>query len=139
MPRLITAFIAITILVIVAHGRILYVPTEYPTIQAGINSAVDGDTVLVADGTYIGTGNKNLTFGGKAIAVRSENGPESCIIDCQNSGRGVYFNSDEDTCSVFSGFTITHGYYWAGAGIYCVYSSPTISDCYLVENTATPD
>jgi len=32
------------------------------------------DTVLVADGTYIGEGNKNLDFGGKAITVTSENG-----------------------------------------------------------------
>lgn len=64
-------------------------------IQDGIDAAVDRDTVLIADGTYTGLGNKNLSFDGKAIAVQSENGPENCIIDCEGSGRGFRFDSGE--------------------------------------------
>ena len=37
---------------------------DYLTIQEGINAANDGDTVLVADGIYTGTNNKNLTWDG---------------------------------------------------------------------------
>jgi hypothetical protein len=41
------------------------VPADQPTIQSGINAAQNGDTVLVAPGTY----NENLDFKGKSITV----------------------------------------------------------------------
>ncbi len=122
-----------------ANAATLYVPSQYPTIQAGINSAVNGDTVLIADGTYTGSGNINLDFGGRAIVVMSENGPENCIIDCQRSGRGFYFHSGETASSIVKGLTIINGYvdsqpipYYKGGGIYCGDSSPTISRCHIL-------
>jgi hypothetical protein len=63
------------------------------TIQWGINACLNGGTVTCADGTYTGTGNKNLSWIGKHITVRSENGATNCIIDCQGSGRGFNFNN----------------------------------------------
>ena len=90
-------------------GATIRVPTDYPTIQAGIDAAAGGDIVIVADGTFVGSGNKDLDFNGKAITVKSENGPENCIIDCQGNGRGFYFHSGETQSSVLSGVTITNG------------------------------
>jgi len=125
-----------------AMGAIIQVPADYLTIQAGINAAVNGDTVLVADGTYKGTGNKDLDFNGKAITVQSENGPENTIIDCENDGRGFYFHSGEGNNSVVSGLTITNG--WAhtflysgnGGGIEILNSSPSIINCIIIMNKA---
>lgn len=47
------------------------------TIQVGINAASNGDIVLVAPGTYY----EQITFGGKAIVVRSQSGNRVTIID----------------------------------------------------------
>ncbi|MEJ2729360.1 MAG: choice-of-anchor Q domain-containing protein [Deltaproteobacteria bacterium] len=116
-----------------AFGATINVPTvDYPTIQAGIDAAADGDTVLVADGTYTGDGNIDLDFKGKAITVTSENGPENTIIDCENNGRGFNFQSGEGQDSVVSGFTITNGKATDGGGIYIYDSSPTISKCIII-------
>lgn len=122
----------------IAWSDIIRVPGDYSTIQAGIDAAVDGDTVLVANGTYKGTGNKNLDFGGKAIIVTSENGAESCTIDCENDGRGFYFHSGESESSVVSGFTITNGFTEYGGGIRCENSSsPTIEKNIIEGNSAS--
>jgi hypothetical protein len=121
-----------------ADATTLLVPSQFPTIQAGINAAVDGDTVLVADGTYTGTGNKNIDFLGKAIVVMSENGAESCVIDCENEGRGFCFHNGEDTSSVLCGFKITNGQalsYPGGGAIYLINSNPTICNCIISNNS----
>ena len=119
-----------------SFGATIKVPTDYSTIQTAIDAASDGDTVMVADGTYTGEGNKDLDFKGKAITVQSENGPENCIIDCEENGRGFYFHSGEGSISVVSGFTVTNGKIADnGAGIYCSSSSPTITNCIISNNT----
>jgi len=93
-----------------ANADTIHVPGDYPTIQAGIDAAQDGDTVLVADGTYQGVGNYDLDFLGKAITVRSANGPNRCVIDCEELGLGFYFRTDEGPDAVVQGFTIAAGH-----------------------------
>ena len=128
-----------------AFAATIRVPTDQPTIQSGIYVASPGDTVLVADGVYTGYGNKNITFGGLAITVRSENGPGNCIIDCEEDGRGFKFFNNEGLDSVLSGFTIRNGLPDGyenedGGGIYiCPGSSPTIENCIIKNNGNTDD
>jgi len=66
------------------------VPEDHATIQLAIDVASDGDIVLVADGEYKGSGNRNLDFNGKAITLKSRNGAKSTIIS------GIYAESDSE-------------------------------------------
>jgi predicted outer membrane repeat protein len=112
---------------------------EHPfdTIQEAIDKASGWDTIIVLDGIYSGAGNLDIDFKGKALTIRSENGPESCIIDCQKLGRGFYFHRSEGANSVLDGLTITNGSADEGGGIYCGSScSPTITNCVLSGNIA---
>ncbi len=129
------------------------VPANFSTIQAAINAASNGDIVEVAPGTYKGEGNRNIDFRGKAITVRSADGPGVTTINCEGR-RGVYFHSGEGSNSVLRGFTITGGLVqgseipadnarWnpspthpIGAGIFCEFSSPSIIDCVIKQCSA---
>ncbi len=116
---------------------ILHVPSEYSTIQSAIDAANAGDTVLVADGTFTGTGNHNLDFWGKGITVMSEHGPHRCVVSAGAGNVGFLFHSGENTDSVLTGFGIQRGSADYGAGITIGQnSSPVISNCMLYNNTA---
>ncbi len=137
MYRIICAMIfAITVWVIPCFSAVLDVPGTYPTIQDGIDAAVAGDTVLVADGTYSGDGNRDITFRGKAITVMSANGPDTCIIECEGTAeenhRGFYFHQYENANAILEGFTIQGGFVsenYGGGAVMCEYSDPTIRHC----------
>ncbi len=58
-------------------GNTVHVPVDKPSIQAAIDAAATGDTVLVAPGTYL----ENINFHGKAITVISEQGPSVTTIE----------------------------------------------------------
>ncbi len=43
-------------------------PADFSTIQAALNAASNGDTIIVRDGTYTGDGNRDIDFKGCAFA-----------------------------------------------------------------------
>lgn len=119
------------------------VPQDQPTIQAGINAAQNGDTVLVAPGTY----SETIDFKGKAITVTSSAGAASTIIDGTNQPFAVTFQTNEGRSSVLSGFTIQnggapqiqspHNPYNESGGIGIFGAAPTISDNTITHNVCT--
>ncbi len=117
---------------------VILVPGDCKTIQEAIDRAEKGQIVIVGNGVYRGEGNRDIEFKGKAITLRSEKGPENCIIDCQESGRGFYFARYETEKSVLQGFTIKNGKVTGdGGGICCrSSSSPKIIGCKIVDCSA---
>ena len=109
------------------------------TIQAALDAAKDGYTIIVADGLYFGAGNTNLCFTGKAVHLRSENGPANCIIDCMMAGtRAFYFNSNETQNTIVEGFTIQFcaGSIIGTAAYIGQNCSPSFVNCVFSQNTA---
>ena len=96
---------------------------DAPTIQAGVDSAAVGDTVMLANGTYTGDGNRDVDYSGKGIVIRSQDdNPDSCVIDCQGSEADPHraFNIPPmfpDT-AMLQGVTVTNGYNVEGAAIH---------------------
>jgi hypothetical protein len=124
-----------------AGAATLHVPMEYPTIQAGVDSASIGDTVLVAAGTYTGTGNRVIHFWGRDITLASEQGPGSTCIDCQGADRAFFFVAEgESRDASVEGFTILNGYAlgFGGAAIFRD-SSPTFRYCVFSGCYVGPD
>ncbi len=130
----ISTFLGIAAAVVLAAnshaGGTINVPGDQPTIQAGINAAVNGDEVVVAIGTY----NETINFGGKAITVRSTDPNDAgvvlnTIINGGGSGSVVTCNSGEGSDTVLSGFVITGGFAAFGGGMRNSNSSPTVTNC----------
>jgi len=121
-----------------SQARVINIPDDEETIQAGIDAAEDGDTVLVHPGRYV----ENINFEGKAIIVASlmlmtgeEAYIDSTVIDGDRNGRSVVvFNNGEDENSILTGFTIQNGLTDYGGGIYCDNSSPTLNHLTIRDN-----
>ncbi len=107
---------------------------DYHTIQAGIAAANEGDTILVAAGTYTGPANRNLDFAGVNIALAAEDGPGTVVLDCQGAGRAFHLHSGEDTTTVVTGLTVVDGYSAdRGGGVYLDGAAPKFVSCSFVE------
>ena len=121
-----------------SSGSVIRVPGHCEYLQEAIDFSENWDIILVGPGTYTGESNKNLNFHGKAVIFESEHGPESCIIDCEGSGRGFIFNSRETSDTVIDGFTVKNGDAGDDSGgcVYCYWADPIIRNCHFIQSYA---
>ena len=129
--------------------------TYYPTASiAGLESDTKGKSFILRNGVEIyggfpydadATNNSSLTsrsLGSCSVYLSGDVGQPG--IESDNSYHVIWADvSNMGTTTVLDGFTITGGYasgtapHDMGAGMYSTGSSPTISNCYLNENTAS--
>jgi len=104
------------------------------SIQAGLDSCADNDTVLVGPGIYYEYIIWPTTQG---IDLVSEYGPDTTIIDGYNtdSMSVITIYNQVDFPTIIRGFTIRNGYGDVAGGIDCVNSSLTIADNIITNNT----
>ncbi len=112
----------------------LMVPSEYGSIQIGIDAAVSGDIVSVDPGIYYET----INFLGKDITVSSVGSASNTYIDGNvSSGSVVTFISGEASDSILDGFTVRNGSAGKGGGVLIENSAPTLRDCIVSGNDST--
>ncbi len=137
--------------------QVIHVPADQPSIQAAIDAAAQGDTVLVSEGEYF----ENISFRNKNLIVCSEyatNGGIEHIYNTiingsypinQDTASCVIIAGGQDSTTVLQGFTLTGGlgtlwedehgpgyFYTEGGGILIQYSAPTIKNNIITSNMA---
>lgn len=140
----------------------LRIPSDYATIQKGIDASFSGDLILIEPGEYF----ENIDFKGKNIIVASryyDTGDEafipktilngSMVTDTLSTdnihGSVVYIGNGETRAAKLIGLTLTKGtgtnfirigdVYPAsmGGAVFCYRSSPELRHLRIIENTAT--
>ena len=102
----------------------------FSTIQAAIDASSDGDTVLVASGTYF----ENVDYKKKNIVVISMAGSDSTTIDGMATGSVVIM--DTTLNAVLSGFHLTNGLASAGGGVKSTAGNIKLTDLIIEGNQA---
>jgi len=143
ISRTVAAATAVALLIAIpsALGATINVPADQPTIQDAINAAAEnGDEIIVAPGTY----NEDIDTMGKAVVIRSSDGPTMTTIQGTGTASVITCDDDEELSTVIEGFTITGGTGtsngiggFEGGGLYNLIASPTIRLCIFHGNTAS--
>jgi hypothetical protein len=116
---------------------------DVATIQDAIDAAAPGDEIVLGMGTFLGPRNRDLTFQGKNLTLRSQGGdPAACIIDAAGQTRGLSITQGE-TAVLVQGITIRNGFGAWGGGVNLMNSTSAFRNCVITacradDSTAPP-
>jgi hypothetical protein len=127
--------------------------TAKRTIQAAVDAAAPYETIMVNPGNYAEGGRvepgyilMNRVYIGKAITLRSSQGPTVTVITGGTGVRGVCIDHNEGVLDGFSvsggrtlvGFGFDYVHELCGGGVFCNDApNALVTNCYISANTAT--
>jgi len=114
-------------------AQTIHVPLNIDNIHDAVKFAIDGDIILLADGTYTCT--QTIDFRGKDIVLTSIGNPQKCTI-VFNGVRGFSFHSNETENAKINNITIKGAKASDGGAIYIENASPEFENCIFLENSA---
>jgi hypothetical protein len=123
-----------------ATAQIIHIPEDFPTIQQGIYSAANGDTILVQPGRYLERIDfcaKNITVGSLYLTTQDTGYITQTIIDADSTqGPVVNISGGQDSTAVICGFTVTGGTSgYKGGGVSIFNASPCLKNLVITRNT----
>ncbi|MBM3307719.1 MAG: right-handed parallel beta-helix repeat-containing protein [Candidatus Eisenbacteria bacterium] len=128
----VAAAVSLVFLVSVAPAAVIRIPSDEPTIAAGIAAASAGDTLLLADGSH----DEHGLVVDKPLTIAGESGsPGSASINGQLAGR--IFDVENANGVVFSGLTFLLGHSDWGGAVYSDSSDVTFDYCVFHLNSVT--
>jgi hypothetical protein len=123
-----------------ARAGTLDVPAQYPTIQAALDAAGAGDTIVVQPGTYA----EALVLPAFDVTLTAPGGPDVTVVDATGLGTSaVTIPNVESTPALIEGLAITGGAgtlvgseRWGGGVLLCGGGRATLRDCRITGNSA---
>lgn len=83
--------------------------SPFQTLGEAFTTAISGDEITVAAGTYTGAANRELDFGGRSLCVRAPSGTATTVVDAQGLGRVFRLSGGEGPGTRIEGFTLRNG------------------------------
>ncbi len=132
-----TAFASMFLSGATAFASDRLVPSQYSTIQAAVNAAVNGDSVIVSEGTY----NERVTVTGKSITISGEQGKASATMINAGSQNGPVV-AVESVPVTLRDLTISHAAAAVSWGTGISYQGPlgsplVVERCIIRDNYST--
>lgn len=111
--------------------------TPFASLAEAFNKSVIRDTVELAAGTYAGESNRSILFNGIDKVIRSTDGAENTVIDCEGMDSAFEFDSGVTDSTIISGLTILNGSSVDGGAVKIDNADPIFDGVIFMDNSAS--